>query len=139
MTTSPSGSSASIPGVWIPLPGSISITGSSSRRPRSRGVAERGLDDLLGTFSLGVGEELVRLGRRVPEIQQTLARHHPCILLSGDDCRAIRVGLDLARDALAKLDDDPLGGALPDPGHRLEALCVAGRDRTEKLADRTAG
>src|SRR5262249_33515053 len=37
-----------------------------------------------------------------------------------------------------QLDDDPLGRALADPRHRLEARSVAGRERREQLARRTA-
>ena len=45
---------------------------------------------------------------------------------------------DAAGDLLAQLDDDALGGALADAGHRLEPRRVAGRDRVQELARRAA-
>ena len=48
-------------------------------------------------------------------------------------------GLRRRADLLAQLDDDPLGGALADPGHGLEARGVAGRDRAHQVARGAAG
>ena len=42
------------------------------------------------------------------------------------------------RDLVAQLDDDPLGGALADPGHALEARDIAVGERADELARRAA-
>ena len=52
--------------------------------------------------------------------------------------RACELALELAGERLAQLDDHPLGGLAADPGHDLEALRVAGRDRLAQLARRSS-
>src|SRR5262249_39361198 len=116
-TSSPSGSS-SMPGVRIPLPGSIVIPGPSSRRLRTRRAAGGGLHDPLRPLALGLREQLLRLGRRVSQIEETLARHRARVVLGVHD-GPVGVRLDLTRHLLAQLDDDPLGRPLADPGHGL--------------------
>ena len=44
--------------------------------------------------------------------------------------------VELARDLLAQLDDQPLRGSLADPGRGLEALRVPGGDRPQELPRR---
>ena len=51
------------------------------------------------------------------------------ILLFSGRRGGVGVALDLPRDLLAQLDDDPLRRALPDAGNGLEALRVPGGDR----------
>ncbi len=58
---------------------------------------------------------------------------------SGSPAIAGSAVLELAGDLLAQLDDHPLGGALADPRHGLEALRVAGGDRPQQLARGAAG
>src|SRR5262249_37836210 len=117
-------SSPSTPGVRMPLPGSISVTGGPSRGLRPRGAAERRLHDLLGALALGRREQLLRLRRRVAEIEQALPGQRPWILLPRRRGHGVRIALDLSGDLLAQLDDDPLRGPLADSRHGLEPLRV---------------
>ena len=77
--------------------------------------------------------------RRVAELEQPVARERRAARRRAGPRRA-RDLLDAvavrAADLLAQLDDDPLGRALADPRHRLEARRVAGRDRADQLARR---
>ena len=79
-------------------------------------------------------QQLLGLARRVAELEQPVARERPRLLRRrragatiGARAGARRVAVDA--HLLAQLDDDPLGGALADPRHRLEARRVARRER----------
>ena len=82
-------------------------------------------------------EQLLGLGQRVAEVHEPVASERARVVVwpGGERRHAL---LELAGDLLAQLDDHPLGGALADPGHRLEALRVAGGDRAQELARRAA-
>ena len=107
--------------------------------PLRRRRAQRGADQLLGRLALGATRAASRPRRacsRGAEARRARAR-------AGRPRRPGRQRrhalLELAGDLLAQLDDHPLGGALADPGDRLEALRVAGGDRAQQLARRAAG
>ena len=70
------------------------------------------------------------------EPDEAVAGQQPRVVAAGDHDRV--VGRRRA-DLLAQLDDDPLGRALADAGHRLQPRGVAGGDRGEQLARRAAG
>ena len=119
----------------MPLPGS------TSRHAAFAPAALRSAacDELLRALAVGAVEQPLGLRRRVAEVEQAVAGQGARILGPADrDLGAVGVALDLARDLLAQLDDDPLGGALADSRHRLEALGVAGGDRPQQLARRPA-
>src|SRR5215213_4061733 len=100
------------------------------------GLAQGRADQDLGRIAVDPVEELVGLGERVAEVHQAIAREGVLALLA---LRSFRHRLlELSRDLLAQLDDDPLGRALADAGNRLEALGVACGDRPEELARRPA-
>src|SRR5262245_15720863 len=133
-------SPSSTPGVLIPFPGStISAWPPPSRGLGAGGAAQGRLHDLLRALALGLVEQALGLRGRVAEVEQAVPGQRARVLLSAGAGRAVGVPLDLARDLLAKLDDDPLGSPLADPRHGLEALGVAGGDRTQQLPHRAAG
>ena len=70
------------------------------------------------------------------ELEQPVAGDRARVVGAAHDDRPV-VGLGDAR-LLAQLDDDPLGRALADPRHGLEARRVAGRERRQQLARRAA-
>src|SRR5215210_2195869 len=130
-------SSPSTPGVRIPLPGStinasppqLRFRGLRESRLRPRRTPQRGLDDLLGALAAGLGEQPLSLGGRIAEVEQSLPGQRAGILPFSGRRGGVGVALDLPRDLLAQLDDDPLRRALPDAGNGLEALRVPGGDR----------
>src|ERR687891_1134287 len=146
MTTSVSCSSGSIPGVRIPSPG---FTNAPPPQPRARGLHESRrlrprrtpqgrLHHLLRAGSAGVGEQPLRLRRGVAEVEQPFPGQGTGVLLAWCERRAVGIALDLPRNLLAQLDDDPLSGPLADPRHRLEPLGVTRGDRSEQFAHGSA-
>ena len=125
-----SSSSGVCSGVWMrAVTGSVMTCAPPSARWPSSSSAR-----LAG----GVGEQRLRLGGRVAELEQAVAgqqarvvaargRGSPTVASAGD------------ADLLAQLDDDPLGRALADPRHGLEAGRVARRERRDQVARRAAG
>ena len=142
---------AAAPGRRTPRAGAGAASGRARPRPpgRASGCARRSAhggapsapaaapaDQLLGALAVGVGEQLVRFLGAVAELDQPGARERPRGAWrrgerpSARGSRATGSGADL----LAQLDDDPLGGALADAGHRLQPLGVAGREHRDELA-----
>ena len=105
-------------------------------RSRHRAAFSARGDQVLGRLAVGAVEQLVGLLRRVKPRPTRPSRAS----VRGSSDRVTTISsADAARDLLAQLDDDPLGGALADPGHGLEARRVAGGDRVQELARRAAG
>ena len=100
-------------------------------------LAQRGGDQFLGVAALDAVEQLLGLQRRVAEVDQAVAGEAAGIAPSASP--AADLLLERPGDLLAQLDDDPLRGALADPGHGLEAFGVAGGDRSQQLARGAAG
>ena len=73
----------------------------------------------------GAVEQLIDLGGAVAEAEQRLAGERRRIVGAGDRDRVLG---QRRADLLAQLDDDPLGGALADPGRRLQPGRIAGGD-----------
>ena len=103
--------------------------------PGHRGLAQRRGDQVLGRVARRVAQQPVGLLRRVAEPEQRLARERARVVPARDHDRVLGGG---HADLLAQLHDDPLGRALADPGHRLQARGVAGGDGGEQLARRPA-
>ena len=86
----------------------------------------------LGAFALDSVEQLLGLKRRVAEVDEAIAGERAGV---GGACRGDRdFLLQRSGDLLAQLDDDSLRGPLADPGDRLEAFGVAGRDRPQQVS-----
>src|SRR4051812_32085908 len=121
-------SRSSTPGVRMrPLTAGPPCECASCGRP----CAQRALDQLLGGLAVGARKQLLRLLDREAEPDEAVTGHRPRIVGAPDD-DAVALA-----DLFAQLDDDPLGRALADPGHGLEALGVAGCDRVQQLAGRS--
>ena len=83
-------------------------------------------------LALGPVEQLVGLLGPEAEPDQAVAGERARVV--GGRAADHDLVADAAGHLLAQLDDDPLGGALADAGHRLEARRVAGGDRVQELA-----
>src|SRR5207248_4935904 len=94
---------------------------------------QRARDQILGAAAVDAVEQLIRLGGAVPKAHEPLARQRAGVVGASDPNDA--VGQRCA-DPLAQLDDDPLCGALADPGYRLETTSVARREQRQQLARR---
>src|SRR5580693_2640280 len=84
---------------------------------RARG-AQRTRDQLLGGVTVDAAQQRVCFQRVVSEREQALERKCARTVETTHDPPLLERGVD--PDLLAQLDDDPLGGALADTGHRLE-------------------
>ena len=110
----------SMPGVRMLTGAPPSARGRSGPRASRRGAPS--------SSSLGL------LGREA-EADEAVAGEQPRVVAARDHDRVVG---GRGADLLAQLDDDPLGGALADPGHGLQPRRVAGRDGGEQLARRAA-
>ena len=119
--------------------GSAPMSGASlmPRFRERRPCAARPAISSSGSLALDPVEQLLGLQRRVAEVDQAVAGEARGRRRRRGQRRDLL--LERAGDLLAQLDDDPLRGPLADPGHRLEALGVAGGDRPQQLARRAAG
>ena len=93
---------------------------------------QRAGQQLLGRLALGRGEQGLRLGRLEAELEQAVAGDVARVVAAGDGDRLVEVAGHA--DLLAQLDHDPLGRALADAGHGLQAGDVAGDQRGDQLA-----
>ena len=112
----------STPGVRMPL-----LIGA---RPAARAAISSS-----GVSPARLVEQLLGLLGREAEADQALAGERARVVARAATTISSR---GLAGDLLAQLHDDPLGGALADARHGLEALRVAGGDRAQQLAGRAA-
>src|SRR6202050_2202223 len=120
----------------------------SRRRPRQ---TQRLGDQLLGAqllraVALHACQQLLGLAGRIAELDQALAGERariefpPTQAATRNDRHPWhdrRLAIDA--DLLAQLDDDPLGRALADDGHRLKTRRVASGERAEQLLNRPSG
>ena len=122
--SSSSSRGSSTPGVWM--------RGTRAhRRARAQGAGQ----EVLGRLARGGREQAVGLRRGEAELDEPVAGQ-PARVVGVDGAGAgatgDRVGVRVAErrdDLLAQLDDDPLGRALADARHGLQARDVAGRER----------
>ena len=125
--------------VELVLGARVRASGCGRRRRRACGSSPRAAFSAWAIRSSGVlagraVEQRVGLLRREAEPEQAVAGERARVVAAGDHDRVVgRRGADL----LAQLDDDPLGRALADARHGLQARGVAGRDRAR--AARAAG
>ena len=122
--------------------GTWTLTSRGRRRScRLHGRAQRGRDQLLGR---GVSPAAARGARRAsppPPRGRSRARRGPrarARAAPAPPARAAARAASSPANTLAQLDDHALGRLLADPGHDLEALRVAGRDRRAQLRDARA-
>src|ERR1700722_6504599 len=94
-------------------------------------------DQILGAVAVQVAQQFVSLKRVVTESDQSLVRERSgTVVCSSNGSHALE--RTFHPYLLAQLDDDALGRALADAGHRLKARGVGARDRGQQLAWRAA-
>src|SRR6185436_21108656 len=99
--------------------------------------AQRRRQQFLGVAAVDAVEQLLGLQWRVAEVDESVAGKRTGVAVVA--CRKRHLLLELSGDLLAQLDDDSLGSPFSDPRRGLEALRVAGGDRSQQLARRATG